>query len=177
MVQRHIDPVGRSGILRDMDSPYASEIEEVVQMEKSEDGEEERVEVIESENVDEEQEPIQGEKVEETEEPGEQNKAEEEDETEKEKEVETEKNKSRAEPGEGTSAPKKKKSGLPMAGMMVTALGAVGIVGAVLLDPIMNAMNHSHPADIAIGSTQMIGIAVAAVVLVVGIVITVVMRK
>jgi len=131
-------------------------------MEKSEEGEEEQVEVIEAEKVDEGSENAE--------------EAEEEDETEKEKEVETGKKESRAEPDEETSAPKKK-AGLPMAGIIITVLGAIGIVGAVLLDPIMNMTNQSHPADIIIGNMQMIGIAVAAVVLVVGIVITVLMRK
>jgi F0F1-type ATP synthase assembly protein I len=132
-------------------------------MEESEEDEEDSVEVIESENAGEN--PADGEEPEE------------EDETEDEKELGTKNKKSRTKADEQSPGPKKKKSGIPMIGLIVTLLGAIGIVGAVLLDPIMNMMDASHPAGIAIGSMQMIGVGVAAMVLVVGIVIAVVMRK
>ena len=74
-------------------------------------------------------------------------------------------------------APKAKKSGLSMAGLIVTVLGAVGTVGAFLLDPILNMTDSSHPAGISIGNIQMMVIGVAAVVLIVGIVIIVLPRK
>jgi cobalamin biosynthesis Mg chelatase CobN len=161
-------------------------------MEESEEDEEDSVEVIESENAgenpaggeepQEEDEAVQNEgpeegaKTKDNESEGE-DESEEEDETEDEKETDTKNKKSRAKADEQSPAPKKKKSGIPMIGLIVTLLGAIGIVGAVLLDPIMNMMDASHPAAIAIGSMQMIGVGVAAIVLVVGIVIAVVMRK
>jgi len=77
----------------------------------------------------------------------------------------------------GPPAPTPKKSGISMPGLIVTVLGAIGIVGAVILDPIMNMMDSSHSADIIIGNTHMMVVVAAAVVLIVGIVITVLTRK
>lgn len=127
-------------------------------MENSEDGEEDEVKVVE-------------------EEPEDKKEAEGEEETEEEKEAETDKKKFRQKHDIESPAPKKKKTGVSMVGLMIMLVGALGLVGAFVFDPIMNMMDSSHPADINIGNTQMIGIVVAAIVLVVGIIITVLMRK
>ena len=64
-----------------------------------------------------------------------------------------------------------------MAGLAITVLGALGVAGAVVLDPVMNMMDSSHSATIAIGMMQMGGIAVAAVVLVAGVLISMKRKK
>jgi uncharacterized membrane protein YdbT with pleckstrin-like domain len=69
------------------------------------------------------------------------------------------------------------KAGLNKVGIVVSVLGILGVVGAVLLDPVMNILDSKHSAAIIIGPTQMAGVLVAAVVLVVGLVITFAMRK
>lgn len=165
-VHEYNNPVERSGRFQKTDSPYAKKVEECGYMEKSE---EDRVEVIESENVEEEPkgdgEPIQGEKVEE------------EDATEKDKKTETGKDTHQKKDDGEPLAPGKKKSGVPMAGLTITVLGAIGIAGAVVLDPMMNAVDSSHPAAIAIGTMQMVGIAVAAVVLVAGVLVSMKRKK
>ena len=69
------------------------------------------------------------------------------------------------------------KAGLNIVGIVVSVLGILGVVGAVLLDPVMNTLDSKHSAAIIIGPTQMAGVLVAAVVLVVGLVITFAMRK
>jgi hypothetical protein len=122
------------------------ERQEVVYVDKSEDDDE--VKVIEAKKVEEGA--------------GDGAKADEED-------AETYKVEAKEETEAGPPAPNIKKPGLSMAGLMITVLGAIGIVGAYLLDPILNMTDSSHPAGISIGNTQMMGIGVAAVVLVVGI--------
>jgi uncharacterized membrane protein YdbT with pleckstrin-like domain len=126
-------------------------------VEKSGDGEEAEVKVVEAEKVEDEPE----------------DKAE----AEEKEEAEPKKEKTQKKPEKEPPVPKSKKSGLSMAGLIITVLGAIGIAGAVLLDPIMNLMDSSHPAEISIGNMQMIGIVAAAVVLIVGIIITVITRK
>jgi hypothetical protein len=70
-----------------------------------------------------------------------------------------------------------KKAGLNMGGIVIAALGGAGILGALLLDPLMNLVDSKHPADINIGPTQLLGVVVAALVLAAGGVIAFVMRK
>ena len=71
----------------------------------------------------------------------------------------------------------KKKSILSMSGLIIAVLGAIGLVGAVLLDPIMNMIDTNHSADINIGTTQMMAVLAAAIVVIVGMVITIAMRS
>ena len=75
------------------------------------------------------------------------------------------------------AAPGKKKIGLNMVGVVITVLGVLGLIGAVLLDPFMNIVDSSHPAAMNIGIMQMIGIAVAVLVLVAGVMITIAKRE
>jgi len=70
-----------------------------------------------------------------------------------------------------------KKAGPNKLGLVISVVGILGVMGAVLLDPLMNILDSKHPADINIGTTQMAGVLVAAIVLVAGIVITFAMRK
>jgi len=74
-------------------------------------------------------------------------------------------------------AVKTKKPGLNMIGVVVSVLGVLGLIGAVLLDPFMNIVDSSHPAAMNIGFMQMIGLAVAVLVLAAGVMITISKRK
>jgi hypothetical protein len=173
-------PGSKSQKDREMDSPDAQNAMEVVQMEQDEDSKEGRVEVVDSGNVDGEldgDQPIQAEKVEEQEEPAEDKQAEEEEGTEKDTKTETGGEKLQPKQDEELPEPGKQKSGVPMAGLAITALGALGVAGAIVLDPVMNMVDSSHPATMAIGMMQMIGIAVAAVVLVAGILVSMKRKK
>jgi hypothetical protein len=83
-------------------------------------------------------------------------------------------------PDEGEKEPpagEPMKAGLNKVGIVVSALGILGVLGAVLLDPVMNILDSKHSSAIIIGPTQMAGVLAAAVVLVVGLVITFAMRK
>lgn len=74
--------------------------------------------------------------------------------------------------------PKEKiKPGLNTTGLVIAVLGVLGLAGAILLDPILNIIDSAHPAGISIGPSQMAGIAVAALVLVAGVVIAFAMRR
>jgi DNA-directed RNA polymerase subunit RPC12/RpoP len=70
-----------------------------------------------------------------------------------------------------------KNAGLNKIGIVIALLGGLGVVGAALLDALINILDSNHPADINIGPTQMLGIAAAAIVLAVGIVVTFAMRR
>jgi len=74
-------------------------------------------------------------------------------------------------------AAKPKNAGLNKGGIVIALLGGLGLAGAALLDPLLNILDSKHPADINIGPTQMLGIAAAAIVLAVGIVVAFAMRK
>ena len=71
----------------------------------------------------------------------------------------------------------KKKSILSLSGLIIAVLGALGLVGAILLDPLMNMTDSNHSADINIGGTQMMAVLAAAMVVIVGMVITIIMRS
>jgi hypothetical protein len=75
------------------------------------------------------------------------------------------------------SAVEKKKSGPNILGVAISVLGILGLIGGVLLDPFMNIVDSSHPAAMNIGMMQMIGIAVAVLVLVAGVMITITKGK
>jgi uncharacterized membrane protein YdbT with pleckstrin-like domain len=142
-------------------------------VEEDEEGNEDKVDFVEAEEVDEE-----SEEKEESDEKEEEDPSKDDDEAEGEqKEDETEEEEPKKKPKNEPPAQKAKKSGPSMIGLIIIFLGAVGIVGAFLLDPILNMTDSSHPAAIAIGTIQMMGIALAAVVLIIGIVITVMPRK
>ncbi|MBM4250034.1 MAG: hypothetical protein FJ149_11545 [Euryarchaeota archaeon] len=70
-----------------------------------------------------------------------------------------------------------KKPGPNMAGIVIAVIGALGLVGAVLLDLLLNIIDPAHPADISIGPSQMAGILIAILVLVAGVVVAFAMRK
>jgi len=77
---------------------------------------------------------------------------------------------------EGPTDQETKKAGLSKGGIALSALGALGIVAGVLLDPLQNLVDSNHPAAFNIGSTQLAGILVAACVMVIGIAMTFTMR-
>ena len=93
----------------------------------------------------------------------------------KEKEQEDEETPDEKEEEPPAEAPRK--AGLNKGGIVVTVLGVLGIVGAVLLDPLMNLVYSEHSADINMGTAQMAGVLVAVIVLIAGIVITFAMRR
>jgi hypothetical protein len=71
----------------------------------------------------------------------------------------------------------KKKTGLNMSGIAITVLGVLGLIGGILYDPLMNIVDSSHPAEMSIGIMQMMGIVVAVLVLVAGVMIIITKRK
>ncbi len=77
----------------------------------------------------------------------------------------------------GPSSRHGKKAGPNKAGIAIAALGALGLAGAVLLDPILNLLDSKHPAGINIGTTQMAGLMAAVIVLAAGVVIALVMGR
>lgn len=79
--------------------------------------------------------------------------------------------------GKKPAAAQTKKSGPNTLGIAISILGVLGLIGGVLLDPFMNIVDSSHPAAMNIGIMQMIGIAVAVLVLVAGVMMTIAKRK
>jgi len=77
---------------------------------------------------------------------------------------------------EEPAAPKKKSALVNMAEIVIVLVGVVGVVGALLLDPVMNIFDSGHSADINIGTTQMMGVVAAMVVLIAGLVMIAVSR-
>lgn len=78
---------------------------------------------------------------------------------------------------EEPAAPKKKSAFKDMSEIAIVLVGALALVGALLLDPILNIFDSDHSADINIGTTQMMGVVAAMVILIAGVVMIAVSRK
>lgn len=66
---------------------------------------------------------------------------------------------------------------LGMAGIVISALGAVGVLAGVFLDPLRSLAEPVHPAAIEIGATQLAGILAAAIVTAIGVILAFSWRK
>jgi hypothetical protein len=73
--------------------------------------------------------------------------------------------------------PKAGKPGPNLVGIAVAVLGALGLGGAILLDPLLNLIDNNHPAEPSIGTSQLAIMIAAAPVMMAGIIIAFTLRR